>query len=152
MQLPSEWIDRIFEKLALVYGRDFLGRWDGLDIHAVKADWAHELGRFANAPDSIRFALDNLPPSKSPTALEFKQVCNRAPVPAGTATPTSAKRRGEAEGSGNAAGRPHEADGQRSEELDQHMTARRKSIADSTAVLDATTLRPVPTPRSIFTT
>jgi hypothetical protein len=79
MHLASEWVDRIFEKLTLVYGRDFLGRWDGLDIRAVKADWAHELGRFANAPDSIRFALDSLPPSKPPTALEFKQLCNRAP-------------------------------------------------------------------------
>jgi hypothetical protein len=79
MQLPSEWVDRIFEKLALVYGRDFLGRWDGLDIRAVKADWALELGRFANAPDSIRFALDSLPLSKPPTALEFKHLCNRAP-------------------------------------------------------------------------
>ena len=79
MQLPSEWVDRIFEKLALVYGRDFLGRWDGLDMGAVKADWARELGRFANAPDSIRFALDNLPVSKPPTVLEFKHLCNRAP-------------------------------------------------------------------------
>ena len=79
MHLPLEWVDRIFEKLALVYGRDFLGRWDGLDIRAVKADWAHELGRFNNAPDSIRFALDSLPLTKPPTALEFKHLCNRAP-------------------------------------------------------------------------
>lgn len=29
MSLPAAWIDKIFTKLTLAYGRDFLGRWEG---------------------------------------------------------------------------------------------------------------------------
>jgi hypothetical protein len=81
MPLPSEWVDRIFEKLTLVYGRDFLGRWEGLDIDAVKADWAHELGGFGAEPSAIRHALEHLPPGKPPTVLEFKAMAQRVPQP-----------------------------------------------------------------------
>lgn len=79
MSLPQSWVDRIFAKLSLVYGHDFLRRWDGLPLDQVKADWAHELSRLQQNPDAIAWALQNLPPGKAPDVLEFRALCNRRP-------------------------------------------------------------------------
>ena len=79
MSLPAKWVDALFTKLTLAYGRDFLARWEGLDICDVKTDWGHELAGFVNHPEAIAYALANLPP-KAPTVLEFRALCRRAPV------------------------------------------------------------------------
>jgi hypothetical protein len=79
MSMQSASIDAIFTKLALTYGRDFTDRYAALDPLAVKADWARELFPWLNKPAAIRFALDNLPPGKPPTSIEFRALCNRAP-------------------------------------------------------------------------
>ncbi len=78
MSLPDVWVDRIFTKLSLTYGRDFLSRWEGLELDDVKADWAHELSGMAVRPERIRYALENLPASKPPTVLEFRNLCMQA--------------------------------------------------------------------------
>ena len=78
MSLPDDWVDRIFTKLSLVYGRDFLSRWEGLELDDVKADWAHELSGMAVRPDRIKYALEHLPASKPPTVLEFRAICMQA--------------------------------------------------------------------------
>lgn len=74
-------VDVVFTKLSLIYGRDFLGRWDGMELTEVKGDWAHELSGFEANPAAIKYALQNLP-NKAPTVLEFRSICLRAPVPA----------------------------------------------------------------------
>jgi hypothetical protein len=79
MSLPTPWVDRIFDKLTLVYGQAFLRRWSDIDINAVKSDWAHELAGFAQHPRAIAYALDNLPADKPPTVLEFRAMARRAP-------------------------------------------------------------------------
>ncbi len=81
MPLPQPWIDRLFEKLALVYGRQFLDRWSGLDIAAVKADWAHELEGFEQHPEMIAYALQHLPPDRPPTVLQFRALARMMPPP-----------------------------------------------------------------------
>ena len=78
--LPRQWVDRIFKKLTLMYGMDFLQRWEGIDEEEVKADWAEELGRFADAPHAIAYALQYAP-LKPPTVREFAEITNRAPPP-----------------------------------------------------------------------
>jgi hypothetical protein len=80
MALPSSWVDRIFDKLTLTYGHLFLGRWSGLDMQQVKADWAHELEPLRNSPHAIRYALENLP-TEPPTVLQFRALCGKAPQP-----------------------------------------------------------------------
>jgi hypothetical protein len=91
MSLPAAWVDRIFEKLSLVYGRDFASRWEGLDIAAVKADWGHELAGLAQSSRSIAFALSNLPSDgKPPTVLQFRQLARSAPPPPRIEAPPSA--------------------------------------------------------------
>ena len=78
--LPSAWVEMIFKKLTLLYGKQFLAQWEGLDIAEVKADWAEELGRFADSPKALQFALENVsgkwPP---PTVREFAEIALGAP-------------------------------------------------------------------------
>lgn len=82
--LSSSWVDRIFERLIGVYGRDFKGKFsmivDGRDvgIEAAKAAWAEELGFCQSHPECICFALKNLP-DRAPNAIEFKRLCQAAP-------------------------------------------------------------------------
>ena len=79
MSLPSNWTETIFSKLTLIYGRDFTGRCEGMNICDIKTDWSHELDGYDKRPKSIAWALDNLPPSKPPTVLEFRKLCNTVP-------------------------------------------------------------------------
>lgn len=90
MPLHASWVDRIFTKLTLVYGRDFLNRWSDIDINAVKADWAHELDGFERHPEAIAHALKCLPPGKPPTVLEFRELARRCPLPEFKALPAPA--------------------------------------------------------------
>ena len=79
MSVPIQWVEKIFTKLILVYGMDFLRRWEGISIAEVKTDWAYCLSGFIDNPQAIAFALANLPDSKPPTALEFRSICRQAP-------------------------------------------------------------------------
>lgn len=81
MSLPMSWIDKIFLKLTVHFGRDFLGRWEGIPIADVKAEWAECLAGFADNPGAIGYALANLHDNKPPTAQDFRTVCLRAPAP-----------------------------------------------------------------------
>lgn len=81
MSFPTAWIDRIFEKLSLRYGREFLGKWEGMPIADVKTDWCDVLAGMAGHPEAIGWALDNLPDMRAPTAQEFRAICRRAPLP-----------------------------------------------------------------------
>jgi hypothetical protein len=74
-------VDAIFTKCALVYGRDFLSRWEGQDLAEVKADWERELSGFLNQPAAVLHALQNLPADKPPTVLQFRAICNRYEAP-----------------------------------------------------------------------
>lgn len=79
MSLPESWVKRVFDKLTLVYGHRFLGRYSGIDLDAVREDWAHELRMYAQAPQAIKYALEHLPEGDPPTVLEFRALCNRRP-------------------------------------------------------------------------
>jgi hypothetical protein len=81
MSLPLIWIDRIFEKLTVTYGQQFLGRWRDVDLNAVKNDWASQLSGLAAFPQGIAYALENLDDEKPPTVLMFKAIALRAPRP-----------------------------------------------------------------------
>ena len=79
--LPLAWVEKVFRKLTVVYGRDFMTRWEGQEINDVIEDWAEELAGFVNWPEAIAWALKNLPDSKPPTVLEFRALCFKAPKP-----------------------------------------------------------------------
>lgn len=91
MSLPLPWVDRIFEKLTLVYGQKFIALWRDVDLNAVKSDWAHELAGFAPRDGevgsgragaaAIAYALANLDPLAPPNVLQFRALARRAPAP-----------------------------------------------------------------------
>jgi hypothetical protein len=85
--LPIEWVDKLFHKLALIYGVDIAKRYSGLDPAAVKAEWQQCLAGFKDRPDAIKFALDHLPADRCPSMLQFRDLCRQAPPPAYTALP-----------------------------------------------------------------
>lgn len=87
MSLPIEWTEKIFKKLSLAYGRDFLGRYEGVPLADVKTDWSHELSGFEAHPEAIKHALQNLHPSKPPTVFEFRNICAQAPKMAAVELP-----------------------------------------------------------------
>lgn len=79
MSLPSGWVDRIFGRLSATYGQGFIRQYDGVDVNEVKAEWGRLLGGFFTAPSAVQYALDNLPADKAPNALQFRELCRRAP-------------------------------------------------------------------------
>lgn len=81
MALSQLWTKRIFARLLVRYGAAWLRMWDGVEMGAVEADWAQQLDGFEAHPDSIRYALENLPPDRPPTVDQFRALCRRAPEP-----------------------------------------------------------------------
>lgn len=88
--LPLAWVEKIFRKLTLVYGRDFTARWEGQETIHVIEDWAEELAGFVNWPEAIAWALKSLPEGKPPTVIEFRALCFKAPKPERPALPEPA--------------------------------------------------------------
>jgi len=79
MSLPASWVESLFARLTIRYGAGFMRQYADLDPAAVKADWASVLAGFAGHPESIRYALDNLPADKPPNAMQFRAICNGGP-------------------------------------------------------------------------
>lgn len=90
MSIPVLWVDRIFGRLTVRYGDRFLNRWKGVDIDAVKHDWAAVLAGFENWPEAIAFAFDHLDDEKPPTATMFRTIALGAPKPDRVALPEPA--------------------------------------------------------------
>ena len=80
MSLSPVFVEAIFAKLTLVYGQQFLRRWQDLDMQAVKDDWSHELHGLDANPKRIAYALQNLPVDKPPTVLEFRAIAWKMPA------------------------------------------------------------------------
>jgi hypothetical protein len=81
MSLPAQWVEKIFAKLTLTYGRDFLGRYEGVEMPDLLADWGYELAAYARCPEAISYALENLPAGRPPNVQDFKALASRAPLP-----------------------------------------------------------------------
>lgn len=79
--LLPQLVEIIFKKMSLRYGRDFLARYEGLDLDEVIADWIHELRGCEKNPMAIHFALQNLPDNRPPNVAEFRALARRAPAP-----------------------------------------------------------------------
>lgn len=79
MALSSRWVDAVFARMLVRYGSAWLRMWDGVDIDAVKADWAQELAGLEGKPSSIKHALENLPADRPPSVTQFKALCANSP-------------------------------------------------------------------------
>lgn len=75
MSTRESLVELVFSKCALVYGRDFLSRWEGQNLAEVRADWSRELGRVLDNPQAILYGLEHLPYERPPTVLQFRSIC-----------------------------------------------------------------------------
>lgn len=87
MALQIAWVDKIFARLTVRYGAGFLNRWKGLDMDAVRHDWACVLAGFENWPEAFVFAFDHIDDEKPPTATMFRALALKAPKPERPALP-----------------------------------------------------------------
>ena len=78
-RLPESWINRLFEQMQGYYGARWLRLWivgqvgpDGQDLGLVnaKAVWAEKLAPWHNKPETIKNALNHLPP-EPPSLPQF---------------------------------------------------------------------------------
>lgn len=96
MPLPDSWVEALFARLSVRYGAAWLRQWEGIDMAAVKADWAEQLGGASSG--AIKHALECLPVDRPPTVGQFQALCRNAPTYAPPALPApklSPERRAE---------------------------------------------------------
>ncbi|WP_298233915.1 hypothetical protein [uncultured Azohydromonas sp.] len=83
----TDFVQALFHRLTLRYGRAFLARWEDVSVDEVKADWKRELANYAERPQAIEYALALMDPAEPPTAARFRELCASAPAPAFQAAP-----------------------------------------------------------------
>ena len=66
MPMPMRYVKEIHSRLSVRYGSLWRAKWDGVPMEAIEADWADQLDGMQ--PESIRKALESLPPDFPPTA------------------------------------------------------------------------------------
>lgn len=74
--LPESWVERLFERMLLDYGKKFTDQWGGASTDALIAHWGRELAGYSGA--EIKRGLDSLGTREWPPTLpEFKKLCRR---------------------------------------------------------------------------
>lgn len=86
MSLSTKVIDRLFDRLALTYGSQWLSMWQGMAAGDIKSLWGAELAVYAGRLEAIGWALENLP-ERAPNLVQFKALCRSAPAPQAPALP-----------------------------------------------------------------
>jgi hypothetical protein len=72
--LPLPWVERLFERILLTYGKKFADQWGMVSLDKMKRHWASELGQMADK-ELIR-GVDALEGLDWPPSLpEFKRLC-----------------------------------------------------------------------------
>jgi len=75
---PDSLVDRLFQKLAMMYGKAWLDQWSGMPMDEVKGEWSRTLTGIE--PDAIRLALDSMLTAGKPfppTLPEFVALCRQ---------------------------------------------------------------------------
>lgn len=76
----DEGLDYIFAKMAAIYGAAFYRNWDGSDPGMVRDTWKELLGRFLTYRPSMDYALRHLNADYPPSALAFREICQKGPA------------------------------------------------------------------------
>ena len=75
---PRELVEAIFARMVVRFGSIWVSRWAGVDMHAVKADWAKGLA--TTHRHAIVYGIENMPTDTPPLLGQFKELCSRAPA------------------------------------------------------------------------
>lgn len=76
--MPSAWIDRLFDRLAAMYGARFADMWRGASMATIKATWAEDLGDYT--VEEIKQGIEACKRKEWPPTLpEFLTMC-RPPI------------------------------------------------------------------------
>lgn len=71
-------IDRLFTRLLVKYGAQWINQWNGAPMDLVKKDWEIELSGLTWG--AINYAIENLPPDRPPaTSSAFRKLANNRP-------------------------------------------------------------------------
>ena len=74
--LPEKWVERLFERMLLEYGKRFGDQWEKADMDKLIAHWANELAGYSRA--ELKRGVDALSTREWPPTLpEFKKLCRR---------------------------------------------------------------------------
>jgi hypothetical protein len=74
--LPERWVERLFERMLLDYGKKFSDQWGGADTDALIAHWSRELAGYSGT--ELKRGLEALATKEWPPTLpEFKKLCRR---------------------------------------------------------------------------
>lgn len=72
----KDWIERIFTRLAGIYGSEFSYKWADVDNEQLKAEWADALGGF-HAEDIASALQSCRSQPKAPNLPEFASLCRQ---------------------------------------------------------------------------
>ena len=78
--LPTAWIEKLFDRMAALYGNKFADMWRGSDVAMVKELWAHELGKLTR-DEVTKGAQALMTLDWPPTLPQFIKLC-RPPLDA----------------------------------------------------------------------
>lgn len=76
MSCPESWVESVLAALAATYGVAFQRQYADLKPELVRHRWKAALDGFTS--ETIRRALDKLPPDAPPNALQFRRLCVEA--------------------------------------------------------------------------
>lgn len=76
--LPTSWVEKLFDRMLLAYGKKFTDQWAGADPDRLIGHWAKELGGMTRE-ELARGAAGLESRDWPPTLPEFKRMC-RPPV------------------------------------------------------------------------
>lgn len=80
--IPIKWVDKIFERFMVLYGRKFAEMWAGIPEDGLKKAWAEDLAQYKSRPEAIKWALEACKRLDwPPTMSEFLKLCEQAPKP-----------------------------------------------------------------------
>lgn len=76
--LPSAWVDRLFQRFSVMYGKHWADQWEGVPMADVKDAWRTELGGIRG--EQLGKALQSCG-KFPPTLPEFVALCRQAVTP-----------------------------------------------------------------------
>lgn len=77
---PDSGFDYIFARMAAIYGGQFQRHWADSDPALVRQTWKDLLGKFLTYRPSMDYAIAHLDSEFPPSAIKFRDICNKGPA------------------------------------------------------------------------